>query len=333
MDKYSNKKYHEVAKLVSIGASYKESFILLTAVHLDLFTTLYQQKLTAEEVSDILKLDERATTVFLDALAALNFLRKEKNVYKNAYYTNTYLVKGKKDYVGDLLKNCFDQIHIWSNIENILKTGKPILVERAKRSKEEQRNFILGMAEFGIFSAKKMLDLIDFSGIKKMLDVGGGAGTYSITFCQNNKKLKSDIIELPENIDITVEQICNAGLEKRINTIVGDFMEIDFNKGYDLILISNMIHYYSLDEVKKLIEKSYNALNEQGKLIVKDYMLDESRIYPKESALYAVGMLLSTEKGDCYSYRQIAPILNDVGFDDLEYEEISHLSKMIVATK
>ena len=333
MEKFYAKKYQEVGKLASIGASYREAFILLTAVHFDLFTKLHQQKYTAEQIADILKFDLRATTIFLDALAGLQFLKKERNLYSNAYYTNTYLVKGKKEYAGDILKNSYDQIPLWINMEKVLKTGKPILSGRIQRTKEEQKHFSLGMAQYGIYSAHKMLEIVDLRDVKSMLDIGGGAGHYAITFCQHYSKLHAVIIDIPGAIDMAVEQICDAGMEKRIKTLSGDYVKADYGSGYDLILISNIIHYQGLKDARVMFEKSYNALNEGGKLIVKDYFLENNRISPAASAIFSVGMLLSSNEGTCFPFEEISPLLLEAKYHDLEIKDITNQSKMIIAYK
>ena len=333
MEKFDLKKFQEVGSLAAAGASYREAFILLTAVHLDLFTTISEQKYTAEDIAEILKLDLRATTIFLDALSSLNYLKKEKDIYKNSYYVSRYLVKGKKDYSGDILKNSFDQIPLWSNIEKVLKTGKPMEFVKQEKTAEERRIFHLAMAEKGIFDAQRILELIDLSNIKYMLDVGGGAGTFPIIFCQKYENLKCMIVDLKESTDLAQERILNNGLEKRITTKTGNIFETDYGDGFDLAFISNIIHFHSIDKAKILFKKSYKALVKGGKIIVKDYILDETRLFPKESVLFSLGMLLCTERGNCYTNREIQAALTEAGFNNFNFIDVSENSKMLVAQK
>jgi predicted O-methyltransferase YrrM len=333
MEEFDLKKFQEVGSLAAAGASYREAFILLTAVHLDLFTTISEEKFTAEDIAEKLKFDLRATNIFLDVLSSLNYLKKEKDIYKNPYYTSRYLVKGKKDYAGDILKNSFDQIPLWANIEKVLKTGKTLDFVKTQKSEEEKRHFHLGMAEKGIFVAQNILELIDLSNIKNMLDVGGGAGTFPLVFCQKYDDLKCVIIDLKESIDLAKERILDAGLEKRITTKTGGIFETDYGKGFDLVFISNIIHLHSIEKAIILFKKSFKALAEGGKIIVKDYILDESRLFPKESTLFSLGMLLSTESGNCYTSREIKSALEEAGFNDFNFVDLSDKSKMIIAQK
>ncbi|MFC1726842.1 methyltransferase [candidate division KSB1 bacterium] len=333
MEKFDLKKFQEVGGLAAVGASYREAFILLTAVHLDLFTTISEQKFTAEDIAEILKFDLRATIVFLDVLSSLNYLKKEKDIYKNSYYTSRYLVKGKTDYAGDILKNSFDQIPLWANIEKVLKTGKQIDFVQTEKTAEEKRHFHLAMAEKGVFAAQTILELIDLGNIKNMLDVGGGAGTFPIVFCQKYDDLKCVIIDLQESTDLAEERIINAGLEERITTKTGNIFDTDYGKGFDLVFISNIIHFHSIEKAKELFKKSFNALTEGGKIIVKDYILDESRLFPKESTLFSLSMLLSTENGNCYTSREIKSSLEEAGFNNFNFVDLSDHSKMIIAQK
>lgn len=333
MKDFKLEKYNDVYKLVEKADGFREAIVFLTAVKMELFTVLFEEHMTAEDIAQKLDLDLRATRVFLNSLSSMNFLKKQKDIYKNSYYSNQYLVKGKNYYVGELLKNIFDQIPLWLKLEDVLKTGKPVVSVKSKRTLEERINYVMGMSQFGLFSAYRMLDLLDFEGVKKMLDIGSGAGTYSITFCKHHEDLQCTVIDLPEIIEIANNFVKEFCAEDRVKTIPGDFFTVDFGNDYDLVLISNVFHYYGLDEDNVLLNKAYNALNKGGRIIIKDYLLDESKTSPQRLTMFSIGMIVRTEHGECYTFREIEPLLEKAGFRDLDYLEISPQSKMIVGYK
>lgn len=333
MEDFKLEKYNDVFKLVQKADGFREAIVFLTAVKMDLFSVLFEEHMTADDIAEKLNLDIRVTKVFLNSLASMNYLKKQKDIYKNSYYANQYLVKGKNYYIGELLKNIYDQIPLWLKLDDVLKSGKPVVSVKSKRTLDERINYVVGMSEFGLFSAYKMLDLIDFTGVKKMLDIGSGAGTYSITFCRHHDDLRCTVIDLPEVIDIANNFIKDSCSEDKVKTIEGDFFDIEFGNGYDLILISNVFHYYGMEENSILLNKAFTALNNGGKVIVKDYIMDEAKTSPQRLTLFSVGMIVRTEQGECYTVREIESVMENSGFHDFDLKEISPQSKMVIGYK
>src|SRR4030095_1991499 len=72
---------------------------------------------------------------------------------------------------------------------------------------------------------------------RRLLDLGGGAGTYAITFCQAHRQLTAVIFDLPEPLTLADKLVAEAGLTDRISLIAGDFRTDPLPGGFDVALL------------------------------------------------------------------------------------------------
>ena len=197
-----NKEEIYFSKIINIAKAYEGSKTLLVAHELDLFSLLAKRPLTCLDVSTKLNLDLRATNLFLDALVGLQLLQKKKGKYYNSPHSQDHLVKGKRDYVGPYLDLTIKNCEPWDHLKEALTTGKPILKKKKSSVKFFDEAFTHGMFGLSKGSAENIYSLVDLNKRKKLLDFGGGPGTYSVVFAQKNKDLKAHVFDLPKVIEV-----------------------------------------------------------------------------------------------------------------------------------
>jgi len=326
----------EMGEITQISGGFQKSLILQVAVKNNLFSYLSQTDGgDINNISNDFDWDKRSARIFLDSLAGIGFLKKENGKYLNNKISEKYLVEGKEYYMGDIIKHYHNLLQgSWSGLENTLKTGNPSVDRKVeKRSEEQLKNFILGMSNLAGILAKQIISMLDISKYRRMLDVGGGPGTYPITFCEHNPDMKAVVFDLPDVMPILEGQIKKYGLENRIISIPGNLKKDDFGKSYDLVLIANIIHMLSEEEIIGLFKKSYDALDDGGDIFIKDFVPDDERKGPEMPLIFAVNMLVGTEKGDSYTESQISSFLEDSGFKGIESYPLNINSKLIKASK
>jgi DNA-binding MarR family transcriptional regulator len=312
---------------------YRPAILLLTANRLKVFDALSIRPSAASDVARRLGLDERAITVVLDALVAMGLLEKREKVYRCRADVKNVLVPGGKRFQGNILEHRFNVLQRWMDLPRVVRKGGPAKVMRSKRTSDEWRDFILGMDDIASQSAEPFLDALDISGRKRLLDLGGGPGTYAIALCMRYPGLQAVIFDLPETASIARTLIKRHGLAKRITTMAGDYLRDPLGNGYDVVLISNIVHSLSLDEFSLLMRKACAAMTPGGMVAVRDFYLDESRTRPLESALFAVNMLVSTAGGNCYTPSEMKAVLRSAGFGRLRMKKISPVSSLYLGTR
>ncbi|TAN43665.1 MAG: methyltransferase domain-containing protein [Nitrospirae bacterium] len=306
------------AELRRLYLGFTSSRVILTANNLGIFDNLKEAS-SALEIAKKLKTDLRATRILLDALTGIGLVSKNKNsLYRNMPISSKYLVKNAPLYQGDIIKHASTMWQNFSGLDDVLKTGKP-----ARRGFDHEA-FIMGMHNLTILRTEALTKAIALKGIKNMLDLGGGPGTNAIAMAQ--KGIKATIFDMPETIRIAKKVVKKEGA-KNIDFIAGDFHVDSIGSGYDLILVSQIAHAYSEKENIALLDKCRQSLNQGGRIAVQEFPINDNMTAPANSALFAVNMLVGTEKGRCYSPNEIKEWLRKTGFKNIE---IKHLPETVL---
>jgi ubiquinone/menaquinone biosynthesis C-methylase UbiE len=282
--------------------------VVLTANNLRVFEHL-QKPSFAHEIARKLEADLRAVEILLDALTGIGLVKKDRaGKYLNSRMSKRYLVKSSHSYQGDIIRHASSMWENFSRLDEVVLTGQP---SRPSRSRHDHEAFIMGMHNLSILRTHDLIRAIGLRGVQSMLDLGGGPGTNAIAMAK--KGVKATVFDLPETIAIT-RKIIRREQGKGIRLKAGDFHRDSIGSGYDLILISQIFHAFSMEENRMLLRKCRAALNPGGRVAVQEFPISESRSAPPHSALFSVNMLVATDSGRCYTVREMQEWLSEAGF-------------------
>jgi 2-polyprenyl-3-methyl-5-hydroxy-6-metoxy-1,4-benzoquinol methylase len=304
----------ELMDLRRMWGGFQASRVIMTANELGFFEKLTKPR-TAAECARLLKCDRRGTEILLDALTGIGLVKKTRNRYRNMPVCDKYLVKGKPMYQGDILRHTAHIYERWSKLGQVVRTGKP-----TPRSEGGFEDFIMGMHNLSISRSPELLKAIGLMGVKTVLDLGGGPGTHAINMAK--KGIAATIFDMPETLTIARKVARKEGA-KGIRYIAGNFHYDDIGGGYDLILMSQILHSNSPEENAALIAKCAGALNPGGSIAVHDFPLDETRTKPPFSALFGVNMLVATPGGRTYTPSEIKGWLRAAGMKGIKQTMLS----------
>ena len=298
----------DLAGLRKLYLGFVSSRVILTANNLKIFENLKKAS-SATEIAEKLNIDPRATEIVLDALTGIGLVRKSRTGrYRNTPESNRYLVKGARLYQGDIIKHASTMWQNFSALDEVVRTGRP-----ARRGFDHE-SFIMGMHNLTVFRTESLAKALGLKGIKKMLDLGGGPGTNAIAMAK--KGIQSTVFDRPETINIAKKVARREGV-KGIRFIAGDFHVDSIGSGYDLILLSQIFHAFSAEENIALLRKCNTAVNLGGKVVVQEFPINDNRTSPPHSALFSVNMLVGTERGRCYSPKEMKRWLAGTGFKNI----------------
>ncbi|HPD60596.1 MAG TPA: methyltransferase [Thermodesulfobacteriota bacterium] len=298
--------------------NFMKSRVILTAAELNLFTHLHEKSSSAKKLADQLKLNPRALTRLLDALVTFGLVKKHHTRY---FLTDQGLLLSShhRETILPFVLHLNTLWDSWSHLTGIVKNG-PYRKPKAflGKAEEDQKAFIGAMHVVGRKLAQEIAEAYDLKPFKRLLDIGGGSGTYSIAFLRNNPSLKGIIFDLKNVIPMAEERIKAEGLSDRLEPVAGDFYHDELPRGCDLALLSAIIHQNSPEQNRALYRKIFQALLPEGRLLIRDFVMDESRTHPPEGALFAINMLVNTPGGDTYTFQEIKHPLEQAGFMEIK---------------
>ncbi|HNL88115.1 MAG TPA: methyltransferase [Nitrospira sp.] len=307
-----------LAEVFQLGY-YWETKILLTAVKLDVFSLLDGQGRSAAELAKQLGADTRALELLLNALVAIRLLAKNETVYANTPVAQTHLVKHGPQYVGHLLLLHDAEWDNWGKLEEAIKTGRsPVSRHVFETDPALGANVLSVLHRIGQQSGPDLAKRLGLGQARTMLDLGGGAGTNAIAFCRVYPTLSATVFDLATTLPLTERTVKEAGLEGRIALKSGDFNRDSLGGPYDVVLMSDILHYQNLATNAALVKKIHAHLNPGGRLVIKDRFLDASGTSPAWTAAFAVHILVNTEQGGCYRTAEAMRWMHDGGYTSVE---------------
>lgn len=261
----------EAADVQLWSEAYRATVVMRAAVRLKLFDYLDAEPRTAAalaaESGAALPILER----LLLALAGMGLLdRAGDDAWENSPLASRTLVTGKPAYQGNIILHNSRPGYF----RNWLRLAERLGLDpepREQDAAEAHAQFIRGMANTADGGqAEALLGAIDLSGRRRLLDVGGASGRYSIALCREYTQLRAAVLDLPETEPFANEEIAAAGLRERIEFLAHDFRAGAFPRPADVILLSNVLRGETPEMVYDILRRAYEALDGGGVVIVQD---------------------------------------------------------------
>jgi precorrin-6B methylase 2 len=307
-----------LAEVFQLGY-YWETKILLTAVKLDVFSSLDGRGRTVAEAAEKIGADAPALELLLNALVAIRLLTKTGGLYANTPVAATHLVRHGPQYVGHLLLLHDAEWKNWEKLEDSIKTGRSHVTQHVFETDPSlAANVLSVLHRIGQQSGPELAKRLALGEARTMLDLGAGAGTNAIAFCRVYPNLSATAFDLATTLPLTERTVKEAGLEARIALKAGDFNRDPLGGPYDVVLMSDILHYQNLSTNAALVKKIHCHLNPGGRLIIKDRFLDPSGTSPAWTAAFAVHILVNTEQGACYRTAEAMQWMQDGGYGSVE---------------
>jgi ubiquinone/menaquinone biosynthesis C-methylase UbiE len=194
--------------------------------------------------------------------------------------------------------------------------------EAVFKSHEEQiaraRAFTYGMHGHSMGAAQAWPEVIDLSRHTLMLDIGGGSGAHAIGAVQRWPQLHATVYDLPSVCQIAEEFATQYGVQDRVTAYSGDMWHDSFPPA-DLHFYADIYHDWPPEKGHVLTQKSFESLPPGGRIIIHEMLYNDQKTGPFTAAAYSDAMLLWTE-GQQYSGNEIASMLKEAGFTDIEIQ-------------
>ena len=310
------------------------------SIRLELFTKLHGSRLTSARVSNLLGSNHRYMELLLNACVSIGLLEKVGDDYRNSKESDIYLVKGEPRYYGDLFTYWTEQWPLWDKLDSGVRTGTPIAYEPEFKSIGDEaaywRHYMLAMHQWGTSGQQdQLLQSTDLTGKKKLLDVAGGSGVYTMALCRKYPELEAVLFDQEKALPFARSLIETQGLSQRISIVAGNFHTDSFGTEYDVVLISGVLLLESPKVCRRLCKKSYESIVSGGLIIIQDDMImgpyTETTACPALSSL--MGAVMYGGEGDAQSGDEMAENLTEVGFTSPKQIPLPGIFSLVTALK
>ena len=279
--------------------------------------------------------NHRFLHAFLEACVALGLLELQNGTYRNSPAASSFLIEAKEQYVGDLILHITNHWDGWGRLDQLVMEGKTQVPFESGFVDVPTywTDYMLGQhnrAKSG--QGRELVQSVDLRNRKRMLDLGGGAASYSIALCEANPELHSVVIDQKEPLVLARELVDDHGLQSQVTLLEGDFNAMNLGQDYDVVLISGVVLIKSEEECRSLFKLAYDALKPGGLGIVQDFMrIDHSPQRSFLDSLMDIYVLISFGPGAGDRFGdEVAIWLGDAGFRDIELKSLpTHLALVL----
>lgn len=311
---------------------------LTVGIEIGLFESLAEGPASSDELAERLALNRHALRGVARMLASLGILHHREGRFRLTRTASTYLVASSELFFGPVLRvggqsprhdalvgalkerpDPDKERHVdhWESGEVDPDTARII----AKIMHAHSRPASAALARLPVWST-----------VDKVLDVGGGSGCFSIALAQAYPALRCTVLELGGMTEVARGYIDEGGVPDRVDTRVVDMFRDDWPDGYDGILLSNILHDWSLEACAELARRAFAALPSGGRIFVHEMLLDDDGCGPATTASFSLLMLTGT-RGQQLTLPELRQLLESAGFLDVDAVDSYGYYSLVTARK
>lgn len=305
-------------EVLQIGWSFQRACVLAAAADLNVFTALHGRPMAADAVASELGTDARATTILLDALAALEFVAKQGDQYSVEGDLAELMSEKSEKNVLPMVRHLANCLCRWAQLARVTRSGKPAeRIASIRGEAADRAAFIGAMHNISAPVAAEVVSRLEPLKFTHLLDVGGASGTWTMALLDLVPEARATLFDLPDVVPMARRRLSDAGLIDKVRLVPGDFYCDDLPAGVDFAWLGAICHQNSREQNCELFAKIHAALTDDGVVVIRDVVMDPSRISPEVGALFAVNMLVATEGGNTYTFDEYREDLCNAGFDEV----------------
>lgn len=290
------------------------------ALHLGVFDAMDQGAKTIAQISEKTGASVRGITALLDGLVGIGLITRRGSQFKLAPDTAAFLVHGKPPFVGGLMKHVSNQLIAgWMNLTECVRTGKPVKSVNQQQTGGEffaqfvEDIFNMSFAQ-AMAAADSLLKGLDPAQSVSALDIAAGSGVWGIAMARRHPGVRVTAVDWPQVIPVTQRVAERHGVGDRFSYVEGDILQADLGNGHNIATLGHILHSEGESRSRQLLERVHDAMSPGGTIVIGEFVTDEGRQGPAIPLIFAVNMMVNTEEGSTYTFKEMASWLKEAGF-------------------
>ena len=304
---------------------------LFAASEIGLFEALADGPAGLEELAGKTAVPQRTVGIVAAAMVSLGLIDQEGGRYRNGEAAATFLA-GKPGHDVRPVLRFFNSISypLWERLADAVRSGEG-QAQFGKFDREQQQIFSGGVEALTAPEAASLAAAYDFSGHKRLLDVGGGTGSFLLAVLRRYPALRGTLFELPGACAVARQRLSAEPEGKRIDIIEGDMLKTPLPSGHDVLLVANTVHVLSALRNLDLVRKMRATVQSGARLLLVDLWTNPTHTEPPIAALMSGEFLVMAGEGQAYSEQEADHWLEQTGWRKYERMPLVGISSVIVA--
>lgn len=326
-------------RILQFAWGYAPPLVLEAAIRHHVFDVLDSGPKSVAAISKATGASERGLTAIMNVLVGLDFLAKDQHGnYSLTPESAAFLVSTKPGFQGGLIRHTSQQlIPQWLHLNEVVATGQPAAaVNQQGPGSEFFAEFVNDIFPMSYHVTQELaahLNLKASAATMSVLDLAAGSGVWGIGLAQSSAQVRVTAVDWPGVIPVTRKTVARFGLADRFTFVEGDLQQADFGTGHNVATLGHILHSEGIERSKALLSKTFNALAPGGTISIAEFLVNADRTGPLGGLIFAVNMLVNTERGDTFSFEEISGWLSEAGFVNARTLDTHGPSPLILATK
>ena len=293
---------------------------LKTAIELEVFTAIAEGNTTAADIAKRCQASEKGIRILCDYLTIMEMLTKQGKNYGLTLDSSVFLDKRSPAYLGGAVEFLGDPILTGGAkyMTDAVRKGGTAMPDEGTIAPDNPVwvTFAWAMAALMNMPSQVLAKLVDPDADRKLkiLDIAAGHGLFGIAFPKNNPQAEVTALDWKAVLEVARDNAQKAGVADRHSTIEGSAFDVDYGTGYDLVLLTNFLHHFDPPTCEIILRKVHAALAVGGRAVTLEFIPNEDRVTPPDSAGFSMMMLISTPSGDAYTFSELERMAANAGF-------------------
>jgi 2-polyprenyl-3-methyl-5-hydroxy-6-metoxy-1,4-benzoquinol methylase len=295
---------------------------LMAGVRLGVFQAMQEGPRSAQQLAKQLALDEGSLTLLLRALAHSDYVatRGEKYMLSDLA-KETMVVGGNQEMFGYVEWN-YVQWEFLGHLEELIRTGKGVNFHSKLKDSKSWDNYQRGMLELARLQAPIVASRVPVaSGAKRLLDLGGSHGLFGAAICRKHPPMKARVLDLAKAIRAARKLAKSEGIADIVEHREGDVLRSALGRGYDVVLLGNILHHFRPEQHLKILKRAFRALRPGATIAI--WEIEAPRRGSKVSHADGAALYFRlTSTAGAYHGDHYVKLLRQAGYEGLQVKRL-----------
>lgn len=298
--------------------AYQRTAALKTAVELDVFTHIGEGRNDVKSLAELCSAAERGIRTLCDYLVIIGFLHKQDHRYSLTPESSLFLDRRSPACLGTVTRFLTTEQHVdsYKRLTEIVRRGGALDDANMKPDNPIWVEFAHSMVPLMMPAGQAIAEMLEpeLPENAKVLDIAAGHGMFGIAVARRHPTARIVAVDWTSVLEVARDNAGKAGVMDRYSTIAGSAFDVDYGSGYDAVLLTNFLHHFDPPTCEGLLRKIHAALRPRGCVITLEFVPNDDRVSPPNSAAFSLMMLGSTPHGDAYTFTEFERMFRNSGF-------------------